>query len=130
MEIEKLKKILEIVEKKVSMDLEWKGMDPDAFLAFDWLIWEVEEAKIEYTVKKKVYLEDELCDIIWSAFRIIEVLDREKSIDKYRIFERVIKKYSERVYWLDEWKTWHEIKEKQKKELKEEQEKVENILKN
>jgi hypothetical protein len=29
-------------------------------------------------------------------------MDRESSIDKTRIFDRVIKKYSERVYGLDE----------------------------
>lgn len=127
MKTEKLNEILKIVEHKVTMDLEWRsGSDPSVESAFDWLIDEIEEAKEEYHADKKVYLEDELCDVVWTILRIIEILDRDNKIDKTRIFDRVIKKYSQRVYGLEEWKLWNDIKKVQKKELLEEQNKLDN----
>jgi len=126
MKTEKLNEILKLVEHKVTMDLEWRSMDPDPLVAFEWLIWEINEAIVEYKDKKEVFLEDELCDIVYSIFRIIETLDRSKSIDKTKIFDRVIKKYSERINWLEEWKKWNDIKKVQKAELLEEQTHLEN----
>ena len=127
MKTEKLNEILKIVEHKVTMDLEWRsGSDPSVESAFDWLIDEIQEAKEEYDADKKVYLEDELCDVVWTILRIIEILDRNNKIDKTRIFDRVIKKYSQRVYGLEEWKLWNDIKKVQKKELLEEQNKLDN----
>jgi NTP pyrophosphatase (non-canonical NTP hydrolase) len=127
MKTEKLNEILKIVEHKVTMDLEWRsGSDPSVESAFNWLIDEIEEAKEELVAKKKVYLEDELWDVVWTILRIIELLDRDESVDKSRIFDRVIKKYSERVYGLDEWKKWNDIKKIQKTELLEEQTTLEN----
>jgi NTP pyrophosphatase (non-canonical NTP hydrolase) len=127
MKTEKLNEILKIVEHKVTMDLEWRSWsNPSVESAFDWLIDEIEEAKEELVAKKKVYLEDELWDVVWTILRIIELLDRDDSVDKSRIFDRVIKKYSERVYGLDEWKKWNDIKKIQKAELLEEQTNLEN----
>ena len=127
MKTEKLNEILKIVEHKVTMDLEGRsGSDATVESAFDWLIDEIEEAKEELVAKKKVYLEDELWDVVWTILRIIELLDRDESVDKSRIFDRVIKKYSERVYGLDEWKKWNDIKKVQKAELLEEQTNLEN----
>lgn len=127
MKTEKLNEILKIVEHKVTMDLEWRSWsDSSVEAAFDWLLDEIEEAKEEHVAKKKVYLEDELCDVVWTILRIIEILDRDNSVDKSRIFDRVIKKYSERVYWLEEWKKWNDIKKVQKAELLEEQTNLEN----
>jgi NTP pyrophosphatase (non-canonical NTP hydrolase) len=127
MKTEKLNEILKIVEHKVTMDLEWRSWsDSSVETAFDWLLDEIEEAKEEIVAKKKVYLEDELCDVVWTILRIIEILDRDNSVDKSRIFDRVIKKYSERVYWLEEWKQWNDIKKVQKAELLEEQTNLEN----
>ena len=127
MKTEKLNEILKIVEHKVTMDLEWRSWsDSSVEAAFDWLLDEIEEAKEEIVAKKKVYLEDELCDVVWTIFRIIELLDRDSSIDKSKVFDRVIKKYSERVYGLDEWKKWNDIKKVQKAELLEEQTNLEN----
>jgi NTP pyrophosphatase (non-canonical NTP hydrolase) len=127
MKTEKLNEILKLVEYKVTMDSSGKSwITASVESAFDYLSAEIEEAKVEYKQKKQIYLEDELCDIIWSIFRTIEVMDRESSIDKTRIFDRVIKKYSERVYGLDEWKKWNDIKKVQKAELLEEQTNLEN----
>ncbi len=127
MKTEKLNEILKIVEHKVTMDLEWRSWsDSSVEAAFDWLLDEIEEAKEELVAKKKVYLEDELCDVVWTIFRIIEILDRDNSVDKSRIFDRVIKKYSQRVYWLEEWKKWNDIKKVQKVKLLEEQTNLEN----
>lgn len=122
MDISNFEKILKIAQDKIDYDTSWKSwMDPDVLLAFDWLIDEAQEAKEEYINKKQVYLEDELCDIYWTIIRITELLSQENAIDKNRIFQRIEKKYSGRVYWLQEWKTWNEIKQTQKAELLEEQ---------
>lgn len=127
MKTEKLNEILKLVEHKVTMDangISW--ITPSVMSALDWLIDEIDEAKEEYIEKKQVYLEDELCDVIWSIFRMIEIMDRENSVDKTRIFDRVIKKYSERINWLENWKQWNDIKKVQKAELLEEQTNLEN----
>lgn len=126
MKTEKLNDMLKVIDHKVTMDLEWKWMSPDTTEAFEWLIDEVEEAIIEYKNKKTVYLEDELWDVVWSIFRVIELIDREWLIKKERIFDRAIKKFSERTYGLEEWKAWDDIKRVQKKELLDEQNKLEN----
>ena len=77
MKTEKLNEILKIVEHKVTMDLEWRSWsDSSVEAAFDWLLDEIEEAKEELVAKKKVYLEDELCDIVWTILRIIEILEK------------------------------------------------------
>lgn len=117
----KFEEMFEIIKHKVTMDLEGRWMSPDTMEAFDWLIDEVSEAKDEYNAKKTVYLEDELWDVIWSAFRVIELAHREWIVKKERIYDRVIKKYTERVYGLEDWKAWDDIKKWQKKELLEEQ---------
>lgn len=127
MEVEKLKVILKVVQDKVEMDLAGTSwMTTDVLESFDWLIEEIDEAKEEYKLNKQVYLEDELCDIVWTVLRITELLDKKWSIDKNRIFDRVIKKYTGRVYGLQEWKLWDDIKKEQKKELLEEQNNLEN----
>ena len=127
MDIDKLKIMLKIVRDKVEMDLEGtSGMTTDVIESFDWLVEEIDEAKKEYTDKKQVYLEDELCDIVWTVCRIIELLSKQWSIDKNRIFDRVIKKYTERVYWLKNGRLWDDIKKDQKKKLLEEQNNLEN----
>ena len=116
MDIDKLKIMLKIVRDKVEMDLEGtSGMTTDVIESFDWLVEEIDEAKKEYTDKKQVYLEDELCDIVWTVCRIIELLSKQWSIDKNRIFDRVIKKYTERVYWLKNGRLWDDIKKDQSK---------------
>lgn len=127
MKTEKLNEILKLVEHKVTMDTNGTSwITPSVMSALDWLIDEIDEVKEEYIEKKQVYLEDELCDVIWSIFRMIEIMDRENSVDKTRIFDRVIKKYSERIKWLENWKQWNDIKKIQKAELLEEQTNLEN----
>lgn len=127
MKTEKLIEILKIVDDKVKMDLAGTSwMTIDILESFDWLIEEVDEAKDEYIDKKQVYLEDEICDIVWTILRISKLLDAQWVIDSNRIFDRIIKKYSGRVYWLQQWKTWDEVKKVQKIELLKEQTNLEN----
>jgi NTP pyrophosphatase (non-canonical NTP hydrolase) len=52
-------------------------MTTDVLESFDWLIEEIDEAKEEYKLNKQVYLEDELCDIVWTVLRITELLDKK-----------------------------------------------------
>lgn len=127
MKTEKLNEILKLVEHKVNMDTNGTSwITPSVMSAINWLVDEIDEAKEEYIEKKQVYLEDELCDVVWSIFRMIEIMDRENSVNKSRIFDRVIKKYSERIWWLEQWKKWNDIKKIQKAELLEEQTNLEN----
>lgn len=132
MKISDFEKTLVLVNKKVELDRNWKCEDADINLAFEWLINEIKEAEEEYVEGKKVYLEDELWDVIWCFLRIVNMLNRDGKINSQRIFERAIKKYSQRMEWIDEntsWeerkRQWREVKKIQKAELKQEQEKSE-----
>lgn len=88
---------------------------------------ELKEAKDEIKKHNDVYLEDELWDVFWCYLCLIHSLEEEKLIDKEKIFERCFKKFSERIWeWWDDWSNWYEVKEKQKKELAEEHELINN----
>jgi hypothetical protein len=87
---------------------------------------EIYESVDEYRNKNKVFLESEIWDIFWCILRLVELLDREWAIEKDKIFDRIITKYSQRVEGLQVWTDWEQIKKSQKIELIDEQEKVNN----
>lgn len=127
MDLKKIDNIYKIILDKVELDNKWVGLTPDVLKAFEWLSDEINEAKVEYLNKKQVYLEDELWDIIWCTLRLIELLDQKWHINKNNILNRLEKKYSQRTYWIKEWLCWDDIKNKQKVELKNEQELLDNL---
>lgn len=88
------------------------------------IIGEFEEAKEEIKSWKKVYLEDELWDILWCYCCLINSLELEWKIEAYKVIERCDKKFHERILWVRTWWEWENIKEKQKEELRKEQEKI------
>ena len=86
---------------------------------------EIQEAKNELDTNQ-VYLEDELWDVLWDYLCLLNSLEKEGKISSVeKVLERAYTKYSGRINtetWENNWK-WEEIKEKQKKLLKEEVEK-------
>lgn len=126
MKIDQLQKIINLVWEKVNLDEQWKWIDPSVLDAFDMTIDEIYESVDEYRNKNKVFLESEIWDIFWCVLRLVELLDREWAIEKDKIFDRIITKYSQRVEGLQVWTDWEQIKKSQKIELINEQEKVNN----
>ncbi len=126
MKIDQLQEIINLVWEKVNLDEQWKWIDPSVLDAFDMTIDEIYESVDEYRNKNKVFLESEIWDIFWCVLRLVELLDREWAIEKDKIFDRIITKYSQRVEGLQVWTDWEQIKKSQKIELIDEQEKVNN----
>ncbi len=81
---------------------------------------EIKEMEEELKKDNSVYLEDELGDIFWDYLNLIYSLEKEWYILKENIFTRCKEKFWERVTALEDWRTWEEIKLKQKQKLKEE----------
>ena len=126
MKIDQLQEIINLVWEKVNLDEQWKWIDPSVLDAFDMTIDEIYESVDEYRNKNKVFLESEIWDIFWCVLRLVELLDREWAIEKDKIFDRIITKYSQRVEGLQVWTDWEQIKKSQKIKLIDEQEKVNN----
>lgn len=89
---------------------------------YDGILDEMEEVRFEIQSWKKVFLEDELGDVFWDYICLIENLDVEGKISKEKVFERCWSKFSERLN-IDGSNNgnWQEIKQKQKDQLKKEQ---------
>ncbi len=119
-----LTKLLKLVKEKYSIDKKrnwYKG----SITYFNWLKDEIEEVKEELKENNKIYLEDELWDILWGYLNLLKWLKEEWKIKSMKnVLQRCEKKYLERVNAI-KWKKdksscWKKIKEKQKKELKKE----------
>lgn len=85
---------------------------------------ELDEAETELGENKKCYLEDELGDVLWDYLNLLKNLELEDKIELEKVFERCTKKYSERLRGRKNGKSWNDIKKGQKKELLEEQKKL------
>ena len=88
----------------------------------DALVEEVTEVKEEIALGRQAFLEDELGDLLWNFVCLIEHLEVDKKIDKDRVFQRSVKKYSERVAERAPNETWDDVKARQKLELQKESE--------
>ena len=91
----------------------------------DAIVSEVQEVKEEIKSNNTPKLEDELCDILWGWMMLVENLKDLGLVSSHeKILKRALKKYQERVLPLvgeeiqDEL-IWKEIKNQQKKHLKE-----------
>ncbi len=90
-----------------------------------WLKNEINEVIVEIEGGNPIFLEDELGDVLWDYFCLLHSLDIEWRIKKKRVFERALKKFSERIGNDMVWKNnWNEIKIHQKQELTTEYEKL------
>jgi len=100
---------------------------------FEYLPWEIEEAKRELRKNNNIYLEDELWDILWVYLNLLNKLEDENFIEnKQKVLKRAIKKFWERTKNISQnnleerKKYWDNIKKKQKQELLEEHNKKYN----
>lgn len=90
---------------------------------FDGIFDELEEVKKEIEDKKYIYLEDELGDVFWDYMCLLEWLEQEWKIQKSRVFDRCLKKFSGRLNQDGSNNgDWNAVKKIQKEQLKQEQE--------
>lgn len=126
-----LTKLIELVwqKNKIDQTQEWyKG----STTYFNGLKDEVSEVEEEIKENNKVYLEDELWDILRVYFNMIEWLKQEWKIDSLEsIIKRSEKKFGQRIdaiSWINSQKerstAWKKIKKIQKEENKKEHEKL------
>ncbi|MFA5763918.1 MAG: MazG nucleotide pyrophosphohydrolase domain-containing protein [archaeon] len=118
--MENINKVFNIAKEKLLWD-KTKNWSKGSVTYFDSLIDELEEIKVELDKGTKAHLEDELGDVLWCYFNILNNLEYENKIDTKAVFSRCAKKYEERVTGIKENKNWSDIKEKQKLELKTEE---------
>lgn len=86
----------------------------------DALADEILEVKTELQLGRQCFLEDELADLLWNIVCLIEHLELEDKVDQKQVFQRALKKYSERVTERLPNETWNDVKARQKLELKKE----------
>lgn len=87
----------------------------------EWIHDELREVQEEWKDHNHVFLEDELWDVFWNYICLLHSLEHEGKIKKNRIFERIYKKFSERVGEDGRGGTdWEGVKKRQKEELRRE----------
>ncbi len=112
------KKRIEFFNSNLSQKDWYKGSET----YFEEIVLELKEAKDEVNTDK-VYLEDELSDVLWDYLCLINSLKDEWKIDGLeKVIDRACNKYFWRINslnWANNW-DWEKIKNEQKKFLKEE----------
>lgn len=125
--------LLEVVVQKHKLNKQQLAEDPiknwwfQEYMKSGHYYWaiksEVEEALWEDIWDNKIYLEDELCDILWDYLNLIYFLEQEdKIISIESLLERSYRKFDERSQALEKWISWDDIKKVQKKKLLQEHE--------
>ena len=124
--MQNLKNIINLVSKKCNLDKTREDKDlMNPHWLLDAIVQETKEVKEEIRPNNKAHLEDELGDILWGWLALVEKLKQDGFVGTHEdIFKRTLKKYEERIEPLDgtmrDYKTWQEVKAKQKEALKEE----------
>ncbi|WP_206017524.1 MazG nucleotide pyrophosphohydrolase domain-containing protein [Pseudoalteromonas sp. 31A1] len=114
-----IKKLNEIAKVKVNKDL--KGTWSEGSITYlNGIYDELEEVTEELNSGRQCYLEDELGDVLWDYLCMIQHLELEEKVLVNKVFDRVVKKYSERVITLEEGETWGDVKARQKTKLQSE----------
>ena len=117
--LEKIEKIFKLSKKRI------KYLEESNESWYKWyetyvdeMKYELKEVEDELKENNTVFLETELWDIFWDYMCLLSSLEEKWFIEKReKIFERCYKKFSERLSWIENWISWEEVKEKQKKEL-------------
>jgi NTP pyrophosphatase (non-canonical NTP hydrolase) len=112
----RLQKLLEIASLKLQRDKTgtWSN---GSVTYFEAIYDELEEVKAEIKDGRECYLEDELGDVLWDFICMLKHLEDERKINLENVFERSVKKYSERISGIGAGESWDEIKEIQRHEL-------------
>ena len=118
-------KLNDLSEKRIEYFLsKWDDMTwyQGSKTYWEYLEKEIQEAKNEINTNK-VYLEDELWDVLWDYLCLLNSLKKEWKIDSIeKVLQRALTKYSWRINsenWEYNW-NWQEIKKKQKELLEKE----------
>ena len=128
--MKELEELISLVEHKNKIDLQ-KGRE--TYNDITWLLneikAEVDEVKEEIKEQNSPFLEDELGDVLWALFMLIEKLKDKNLVSSHEnIIKRALKKYQERIFALkaknleEDEKIWQVVKAKQKRVLQEEKE--------
>lgn len=97
----------------------------------DGLRSEVQEVEQEIKDNNLVYLEDELWDILRDYMNLLHILEKQEKIRSRRdVFKRSFDKYSERIDDKEKWILRKDTKEKQKKRLINEHQKIYGLTTN
>ncbi len=83
---------------------------------------EISEMEMEINQDRQVYLEDELGDVLWDYLCLLQTLSEEKHIDRDRVLQRCLVKFSERIApdGTENPEKWEIIKQRQKESLEKE----------
>lgn len=119
-QIYNIEKIYKLVEDKAVIDQNTDWCQGSSTL-FAEIRKELDEAESELNDNRKCYLEDELGDILWDYLNLLKNLELEDKIEANKVFERCAKKYTERLKGIKNGHSWDIVKNKQKEELKKEQ---------
>ena len=132
--MKEIEELIKLAAYKHKIDMQ-KGRE--AFNDINWLLdevkAEVDEVKEEIQEQNSPFLEDELGDILWALFMLIEKLrDKDLISSHENIIKRALKKYQERIFALkaksleEDEKIWQAVKAKQKEALKNEKKELNN----
>lgn len=120
--MDEIKELIRLAKDKVNIDSS-NSWSTGSKTYLEEIRKELIEVETEIKANKKVYLEDELGDVLWDYINLLANLEKEGKIKLGNVFKRSKKKYLERINGIKSNISWDEIKKKQKKELKEEQDK-------
>ena len=119
-----IKKIFELVRENYALGYNFRELGRGSLTFFEDLEGELGEVRQVLKEGKKVYIEDELCDILWVYCNLLFNLDREGKIDLNNVFERTALKYSQRLAAIRQGVDWSDIKARQNVSLLEEQKRL------
>ena len=108
--------LLKIAERKsaIDADSDWY-QGPETYLTG--IENELAEVRSELNKHRRVYLEDELADVLWDYVNVLQALAKEQGIDPQRVLHRACQKYQERVTAIEQGQPWDEVKHRQSVEL-------------
>lgn len=124
-----LDKILELAQKNLGGNSFAKQKDAHQ-IYFQEISDELKEVKAEYRRENVVHLEDELGDVLWDYIMCLKTLEKDGYIRSFdNVLEHAFEKYAERLAFLDNPDLnyegyWKEVKERQKKRLKDEHDQI------
>lgn len=119
-----IKKIIWVIKTKDKLN--WGEKWTESWLTYlNEMEKEIHEVRQELIKENNtVYLEDELCDIIWDYLNLVHNLHKQyPEISLKKILKRTYKKFDFRINSCWKWMLWADVKKIQKETLKKRHEK-------
>lgn len=118
-------KYIALIERRYNVYHELYPEYTDSWYVFTELQKEVIEVQDELKDNNKIYLEDELWDILWDYMVLLQLLQKEWKINSLEsVFKRSFQKFSERISAKEQGILRDDIKKEQKKKLADEHNKM------